>query len=95
MLQHADHVRFGQELLRARARGLVLGFQVVDLDRARPPVIRIVGQIHDAVLRADFLDDQYSDFSGMRSRAALRWAISCSGIHLGRMNLKVATTGPE
>ena len=59
MLQHADHVRFGQEHLARDARAIfVVRLEVVDLDRHVATVVRIVRQVDDAGAAAtDFLDD--------------------------------------
>ena len=61
MVQHADHVRFGQEHLARDARALVIaaGIDVVDLDGDVASVVRIVRQVDDAgAAAADFIDDE-------------------------------------
>ena len=61
MLQHADHVRFGQEHLARDARALIIaaGIDVVDLDGDVAAVVRIVRQVDGAgAAAADLIDDE-------------------------------------
>jgi len=60
MLQHADHVRFGQEHLARDLLAVLIAARigVVNLDRDVAPVIRIVRQVHGTgAAAADFVDD--------------------------------------
>jgi hypothetical protein len=74
MLQHPDHVRFGEEhLARDALADLVAGgLDVVDLDRDVASVIRVVREVHDAGAAApDLLDDRVlADLLRQRRRDA-------------------------
>jgi hypothetical protein len=80
MLQHTDHVRFGQEHLArdALAAFIAAGVDVVHLDGNVAPVIRVVRQVHHARAAAsDLVDDHVlADLLGQRSAAALRLRVS-------------------
>ena len=73
MLQHADHVRFGEEHLAGDALAILIaaGIDVVDLDGHVAAVIRVVRQIDDAGAAAtDLIDDHVlADFLGQRAAA--------------------------
>ncbi len=73
MLQHADHVRFGEEHLARDALPLFVaaGLDVVDLDRDVAPVIGVVREIDDAGAAAtDLVDDHVlADLLGHTGRA--------------------------
>ena len=67
MLQHADHVRFGQKHLARHARAIfIVRLEVVDLDRDVATIVRIVRKIDDAgAATTDFFDDDVlPDFFG-------------------------------
>ncbi len=61
VVQHAHHVRFGQEHLAGDAGALVVAGDIhrVDLDRHVAPVVRVVREIHGAGAAApDLVDDE-------------------------------------
>jgi hypothetical protein len=70
MLQHADHVRFGQKHFAGDALAILVaaGIDVVNFDRDIAAVIRIVRQIDDARAAAPhFVDDHVlADFFRQR-----------------------------
>ena len=86
MLQHADHVRFGEEHLARDARAVfVVRLDVVDLDRDVALVIRIVREVDDAgAAAADFLDDDVlADLLGstLLARSAALGHLTARGVH--------------
>jgi len=75
VLEHADHVRFGEEHLASDALAALIAarIDVVDFDRDVAAVIRIVGKIHDAGAAAAHLVDDHvlADFLRQRSATGL------------------------
>ncbi len=75
MLQHADHVRFGEEHLARDALAILIaaGIDVVDLDGDVAAVVRIMREIHDARAAAPDLvdDDVLADLLRQRGAADL------------------------
>jgi hypothetical protein len=73
VLQHADHVRFGQEHLACDALAIFVaaGIDVINLDGDVAAVVGIVREIHDARAAApDLVDDHVlADLLGQRSTA--------------------------
>jgi hypothetical protein len=74
VLQHADHVRFGEEHLARDSFAIFIagGIDVVDLDGHVAAVIRIMRQVDDAGAAASDLVDDHVLADFLRQRLAAR-----------------------